>query len=137
MPIQCYEYKKYSPSGWHDDQGRPPSTRKFLITFYSSETPCIIYFHKPHWKCSSMKVTPSIIMGLDGMMICHLFVCLSIWTKIWFFSDFHENLHMDAHYITDYGYCKHSAFFSPLGVVAVLFFAVLATFINFYWYGLY
>ena len=40
---------------------------------------------------------------------------LCIWTKIWFSSDFHENLHMDAHYHTDYGYYENNVFFHHQG----------------------
>ena len=70
------------------------------------------------------------------LMAYHHPIC-AFGSKYDFFSDFHENLHMDAHYNTDYGYCENNVFFTTRGGSNAIFFAVLATFINFYQYGLY
>ena len=56
--------------------------------------------------------------------------------KYYFSWIFIKNLHMDAHYITDYGNCKNSAFFTTRGSGSTVF-AVLAAFINFYQHVLY
>ena len=68
----------------------------------------------------------AICLYCNGISSSHLY-------KIWFLSDFHENLHMDAHYNTNYGYCENNAFFHHQGwwqYCFLLFQLLLSTFID-------